>query len=117
MERMHQYQIKARVRLFRKEEPSFGPGIARLMEEIKKEGSLAKACRSMKMAYSKGWKIVKRAEEDLGFSLMEGAKGGRDGGSTTLTAEGERLLHQFRAFEQDLEKEMKRLQRLHFPEV
>ena len=48
---------------------AFGPGVAELMEHVEATGSLSKGCKCMQMAYSKGWKILKRAEEDLGILL------------------------------------------------
>ena len=82
MEESLKFHIK--VRVFHKER-AFGPGVAELMHLVEETGSLSEACRRMEMAYSKGWKITKRAEEDLGFPLMEGSRGGSHGGKTTLT--------------------------------
>ena len=65
------YHMK--VRVFRKE-GAFGPGVAELMRHVEETGSLSEACRCMGMAYSKGWRIMKHAEEDLGFTLMEAAE-------------------------------------------
>ncbi len=65
------YHMK--VRVFRKE-GAFGPGVAELMRHVEETGSLSEACRCMGMAYSKGWRIMKHAEEDLGFTLMEGSR-------------------------------------------
>ena len=65
------YHMK--VRVFRKE-GAFGPGVAELMHHVEETGSLSEACRCMGMAYSKGWRIMKHAEEDLGFPLMEGSR-------------------------------------------
>lgn len=70
------YHMK--VRVFRKE-GAFGPGVAELMHHVEETGSLSEACRCMGMAYSKGWRIMKHAEEDLGFPLMEGSRGGSRG--------------------------------------
>ena len=50
---------------------AFGPGVAELMEHVEATGSLSKGCKCMQMAYSKGWKILKRAEEDLGIPLVQ----------------------------------------------
>ena len=50
---------------------AFGPGVAELMEHVEATGSLSKGCKCMQMAYSKGWKILKRAEEDLGIRSEE----------------------------------------------
>ena len=55
---------------------AFGPGVAELMEHVEATGSLLKGCKCMQMAYSKGWKILKRAEEDLGIPLVQGNRGG-----------------------------------------
>ncbi len=55
---------------------------------VRESGSLNKAAKSMGMAYSKAWRIMKSAEANLGFDLLfrAGAHG------STLTREGENLL-------------------------
>jgi len=50
---------------------AFGPGIACLLKGIEKSGSINKATKSMGMAYSKAWRILAVAEEQLGFTLIE----------------------------------------------
>lgn len=65
-------------------------------------GSLSKGCKCMQMAYSKGWKILKRAEEDLGIPLVQGNRGGSNGGQTVLTPEGKEFLKRYRKFEQEV---------------
>lgn len=99
------YHIK--VRVFRKDR-SFGPGVAELMRLVEETGSLSEACRRMEMAYSKGWKITKRAEEDLGFALMEGSRGGNHGGRTKLTEEGKAFLEKYENFLQEVEENTKK---------
>lgn len=86
------------------EEPNFGPGVSSLMSLVKEKGSLSAACQEMNMAYSKAWKIIHKAEEDLGFSLMKGRRGGENGGNTALTPEGERFLKNYLAFCQESQK-------------
>lgn len=93
------YKIKVRVC---NDEPMFGPGVAELMEYVEETGSLSEGCKKMGMAYSKGWKIIKRAEEDLGFTLMEGVRGGSHGGATVLTEEGKDFLVRYRKFEAEI---------------
>ena len=80
---------------------AFGPGVAELMEHVEATGSLLKGCKCMQMAYSKGWKILKRAEEDLGIPLVQGNRGGSNGGQTVLTPEGKEFLKRYRKFEQE----------------
>ena len=93
------YHMK--VRVFRKE-GAFGPGVAELMHHVEETGSLSEACRCMGMAYSKGWRIMKHAEEDLGFPLMEGTRGGSRGGRTMLTEKGKDFLHRYEMFMAEL---------------
>ena len=47
---------------------------------------------------SKAWKILKRAEEDLDMLLVERISGGKDGGGSKLTQEGEELLEKYEKF-------------------
>ncbi len=86
----------------------FGNGIAELLEEIDKTGSLAEACGAMDMAYSKAWKIVKRAETELGFLLVERKTGGKGGGGSTLTEDGKAFLKRYLAFRTDVEEYAKK---------
>ena len=95
------YHMK--VRVFRKE-GAFGPGVAELMHHVEETGSLSEACRCMGMAYSKGWRIMKHAEEDLGFPLMEGSRGGRRGGRTMITEKGKDFLHRYEMFMAELNR-------------
>lgn len=111
---MKEYTVKARLRLYKNEEPSYGPGVARLIELVKECGSMAEACRIMNMSYSKGWRIVKRAENDLGIKFLVGVKGGRNGGSMLVTEEGDEFLHKYRMLEAELSKELDRLYNKYF---
>lgn len=79
------------VRLFT-DRKCFGPGIAALLHRVETEHSLRAAAASMEMAYSKAWKIVKNAEECLGYQLLHSVVGGKNGGGAVLTPEGARLL-------------------------
>ncbi len=80
-------------------EPSFGPGVSMLMREVDKLGSMSAACKKSGMAYSKAWKIVQRAEADLGLKLFHSTSGGRNGGGMELTAEGRKFLDSYEKFE------------------
>lgn len=114
---MEQKPLKyhAKIRIYRTDR-NFGPGTMELMELVKLHGSLSAACKEMNMAYSKAWKMVGNAEADLGFSLMEGSRGGEFGGRTVLTPEGEDLLHRYQAFCRDATASMDQLFLTHFAE-
>ena len=79
-------------------EKFFGEGPCRLLEQVEQTGSLRCAAASMEMAYSKALKLVKQAEEALGFPLTQRSAGGKDGGGSTLTPEGREFLHKYEAY-------------------
>lgn len=92
---MKQYDIKLRVF---NETPAFGKGVADLLRLIDEFGSLSAAYKTMKMSNSKAWKILKRAEADLGYPLVDRTSGGIHGGGSTLTKEGKELLSKYDKF-------------------
>jgi molybdate transport system regulatory protein len=92
---------KIRLRIY-KSDLVFGPGVAELLEHVKETGSLSEGCRRMEMAYSKGWKIIKRAEDDLGFKLAHGQRGGQNGGKMELTPEGEEFIERYKGMNEEL---------------
>ena len=79
-------------------EKFFGEGPCHLLEQVEQTGSLRCAAASMEMAYSKALKLVKQAEEALGFPLTQRSVGGKDGGGSTLTPEGREFLHKYEAY-------------------
>lgn len=81
-----------------KNEMDFGKGVVLLMEKSEQYGSLSAAYKEMGMSSSKAWKIIRRAQEDLGFCLFETKSGGCHGGSTTLTPQGKKILKQYTQF-------------------
>lgn len=79
-------------------EKFFGEGPARLLHGIEETGSLRAAAMSMDMAYTKALKLMKNAEEALGFALITRTTGGKTGGGSILTPEGKHWLHQYEAY-------------------
>ena len=77
----------------------FGPGPAELLERVERSGSLHQAAKQMYLSYSKAFKLIRAAEEGLGFPLMETRIGGARGGGSILTPEARRALAQYRAYE------------------
>ena len=80
----------------------FGPGVCELLEKIRETGSIQAAAARMEMSYSKAWEILKRAEEEMGMNLITRVAGGKNGGSSTLTAAGEKAVYDFREMEEKL---------------
>lgn len=91
--------------IIHRKEYSFGPGIARIMELVKETGSLSKAYDIMGLSSSKGWRILKRAEEDLGFPLIKSTVGGSGGGNSKLSKEGEVFLEKYYQFIEEIDRE------------
>ncbi len=77
-------------------QPFFGPGQARLLEEIDRTGSLQQACAQMGMSYSKGSRLMKTMEKELGMILVERHSGGFGGGGAALTEDGRAFLSRYR---------------------
>lgn len=81
----------------------FGPGVAALLEEVREKRSLRAAAGSMGMAYSKAWRIVRDAEEALGYKLLNSTIGGRHGGGAALTEEAEAWLAAYQALREEVD--------------
>ena len=77
------------------ENKAFGPGIARLLDLIEEKESIQKACKIMKMSYTKAWNIIKKCEKELGLKLVVTKVGGIDGGKTELTNDGKKVLKNY----------------------
>lgn len=79
----------------------FGRGIASLCIGVRETGSLNAAAKSMRMAYSKAWRIIKETEAALGVQLLN-----RDGAhGSTLTEECEQILAAYQAIEKNLQQQ------------
>ena len=77
----------------------FGRGVANLCVGVRELGSLNAAAKSMKMAYSKAWRIIKETEAALGMQLLD-----RDGAhGSTLTDDGNRLLDAYLEIDEKLQ--------------
>lgn len=98
-------------------EPFFGPGPAKLLMEIKENGSVAAACEKVGMSYSKGRSLIRKMENELDFELVSRTQGGRQGGSSSLTKEGEEFLRRYREFEKDVAGYADKVFPLYFSEV
>lgn len=105
MQEFEKKQMEGIVKIrIKKEEVFWGNGLVELLDLIKKYSSLKKACEAMNMSYSKGQRIIKKAEKELGFSVVYSSKGGIDGGGTVLTYDGEEFCECYREFSRAMEE-------------
>ena len=91
------------------DEVFFGPGIAQFLSLIDHTGSMQTACKQMHMSYSKGWKIMKTAERELGYPLLITQSGGAEGGFSQLTPKTKDFLNRFLQMEQEMNSHASRL--------
>ena len=75
-----------------------GDGKWQILKLIDQKGSLKAACDELGYTYRRTWGDLKKIEQFFGFPLLEKHRGGSDGGMTTLTAEGKRLVAAFDQF-------------------
>lgn len=78
------------------------PETAQFLKMIDCTGSLRMACSTMYMSYTKGWQLLNRMEEDLGYKLVVRTVGGEKGGRSEMTSEGRQLLERYHAFMEEL---------------
>ena len=98
-------------------EKFFGEGPARLLRGIEETGSLRSSAMSMNMAYTKALKLLKHAEAALGFPLTTRTTGGKSGGGSKLTAEGQAWLARYEAYRNACAEANKQLFRQFFPKT
>jgi len=70
----------------------FGSGLAQLLVQIDRLGTIRQAAEAVKMSYRFAWGLLKAAEKGLGKRLIRPRLGGVGGGGAELSPEGRRLL-------------------------
>lgn len=82
---------------------AFGQGPYKLLEGIKRNGSLSQSAREINMSYSQAHTMMKTLGQKLGFPLIKSKTGGVGGGKTEITAEAQQLLNVYGDFYRDCE--------------
>ncbi|WP_296970051.1 LysR family transcriptional regulator [Tepidanaerobacter sp. EBM-38] len=96
---------------------AFGEGPYELLRKVEQLGSLNKAAQDMNMSYSKAWSIIKRAEKELGFKLVESNTGGAGGGGSCLTSQAKTLLNKYDEFCSEAGEILTKLYNKYFSEL
>jgi molybdate transport system regulatory protein len=94
----------------------FEPETAHLLRGILKCGSVHRACVEMEISYSKGRGMIKKLEDKLQTSVVEGVQGGTGGGSSRLTDVGLYLLERFSCYEHMLTRYAEQQFDTYFPQ-
>ena len=80
----------------------FGSGLAHLLENVERHGTLRQAARAARISYRHAWDMINAAEKHLGKKLTVSQPGGAGGGRSRLSFEGRKLLNTFERLNQDV---------------
>ena len=80
----------------------FGAGLAALLENIDRRGSLSEAAKDAGISYRRAWDLVRTAEGHLGQTLVNRRTGGAHGGGSALSAAGRHMLAVFARLDRDV---------------
>jgi molybdate transport system regulatory protein len=81
-------ELEPRLRFPARVEIAFGPGKAELLRHIASTGSISRSAARMKMSYNRAWLLVRDMNRLFTESVVETARGGREGGGASLTPAG-----------------------------
>lgn len=96
---------------------AFGKGPNELLKRVGETSSLSRAAAQMGMSYSKAWRLIRCAEKNLGFLLLERTVGGLAGGGSKVTEKAKEWTRRYDNFEKDLEGAIEQIYRDHFGNV
>ena len=80
----------------------FGCGLAHLLENINRWGTLQDAAKAADMSYRYAWNLIRTAEEHFGKTLIERHTGGVDGGGSALSVDGRHMLRVFKQLNKEV---------------
>ncbi|PNU20985.1 ModE family transcriptional regulator [Geothermobacter hydrogeniphilus] len=100
---MKTIRVRSKVWLEVDGEPLLGDGRERLLQAIQRTGSLNAAAAELGIPYRKVWSQLRQMEEHAPFPLVRRVKGGKGGGSTSLTEQTVALLARYARLKQGLE--------------
>jgi molybdate transport system regulatory protein len=81
----------------------------RILEAIKRCGSINAAAKDLKMSYRAVWGKIQATEESLGEPLLERNVGGASGGGSRLTPFAEKIMQRFYRMRHSIEEEADRI--------
>lgn len=87
---------------------------ANLLQLIDERKSVRIACEEANYSYRKAWEIINQMENQMGFCIVKRHQGGAEGGYSTLTMEGKKLLLTFLDFQKEAAKQLEGVFEAHF---
>jgi molybdate transport repressor ModE-like protein len=82
----------------------FDPKTKILLMQIKDTQSVKKACERISLSIGKAWEIINILEDALGYKVVHRRQGGKRGGKTRLTLEGEDYLERYQLLEKKVQE-------------
>jgi molybdate transport system regulatory protein len=88
-----------------------------LLSEIHNLGSIKLAAEKLGISYRKAWNMIADSESLLGFKLVEKIRGGKEGGHTSLSTEGENLINAYLELKEDIGLSIKKITKKFFHKI
>lgn len=92
-------RLRPRLRVVRGGEVLLGPGMAELLDVLRRTGSLRLAAAEMGMSYMHAWGLVRTMNRGFREPLVTLARGGAGHGGARLTERGAKVLSLYREME------------------
>ncbi len=105
---MKKIQVKSRIWIEGANGMLIGNGKLALLEKVIETGSINAASKELDMSYKKAWKIIESMNKAFGKPLVKTETGGKKGGGTIITAEGEELIKLFRKLDKKCRKTLEK---------
>ncbi|KFF49065.1 LysR family transcriptional regulator [Gammaproteobacteria bacterium MFB021] len=103
MTRTHHPRPQLQLRLVAERDIVLGPGKIALLEAIERHGSIAAACREMRLSYKKAWQLLETMSRHFDAALIDTSSGGSQRGGATLTPLARELISHYHALLQRLD--------------
>ncbi len=97
------FQVRSKVWIVSRHGRVFGAGVARLLGDIDRLGSLREAAKLSGISYRHAWGLLKTAARRLGYPIIDSRPGGEGGGGTVLAPESRRLVSTFDRLSREVE--------------
>lgn len=100
-------RFEAKLLMFEGDVFIMSEGRAQILRAIQASGSISKAAKQMGMSYRHIWGNLRKMEERCGAQLIASVRGGKRGGTTTLTELGKRILEEYSSRGVTIERALK----------
>ena len=87
--------------LHRKQSEFLGGDRINLLEKVDELGSITKAAKGVGISYKTAWDMINLINNMAEKPLVDRLTGGKGGGGTNLTAEGKKIVNQFKTIQEE----------------